>query len=58
MASRINARAARLGLGKLAAGRATCADDAAFVTNARQAPIPTNLRLVIFDMRIFSAVQN
>jgi hypothetical protein len=52
MAPRINARAARLGLGKLEAGRGTVADDAAFVTNARQAPIPTNWRLVILDMSV------
>jgi hypothetical protein len=53
-ASRINARAARLGLGKLEAGRggATCAYDAALVTNAKPAPIPTNLRLVILDIRV------
>ena len=55
MASRISARAAPLGLGKLAAGRATCASDAALVANATPAPIPTNVRLVIPDIRALLA---
>jgi hypothetical protein len=60
MASRINARAAALGLGKLAAGRGgggggVCANDAvlaALAKKAAPAPIPTNLRLVIMDIRV------